>query len=81
MSQVSGKSAVRPSGFAATAWPYLLILVIGLFVLMPKLGDFGFWDPWEPKYAETAREMIESDSYIVPYYRHEVRLTKPISCK
>lgn len=59
-------------------WPYLLILAIGLAVLMPKLGDFGFWDPWEPKYAESAREMLARDSYIVPYYLDEVRLTKPI---
>jgi 4-amino-4-deoxy-L-arabinose transferase-like glycosyltransferase len=59
-------------------WPYAVLLAVGLFVLVPKLGDFGFWDPWEPKYAESAREMIERDSYIVPYYRQIVRLTKPI---
>jgi 4-amino-4-deoxy-L-arabinose transferase-like glycosyltransferase len=63
---------------ALSLWPYALVLAVGLFVLVPNLGDFGFWDPWEPKYAETAREMIERDSYIVPYYRQEVRLTKPI---
>ncbi len=67
----------RPSWVAA-AWPYALVLAVGLVVLMPKLGDFGFWDPWEPKYAESAREMIERDSFIVPYYRQEVRLAKPI---
>ena len=68
----------RSSSWVASAWPYAVILAVGIFVLMPKLGDFGFWDPWEPKYAESAREMLERDSYIVPYYREGVRLTKPI---
>ena len=63
---------------ALLLWPYAVILVVGLFVLLPHIGDFGFWDPWEPKYAESAREMIEKDSYVVPYYRYDVRLTKPI---
>ncbi len=68
----------RPPHWVRSAWPYALILAVGLIVLMPKLGDFGFWDPWEPKYAESAREMKERDSYVVPYYRQEVRLAKPI---
>jgi 4-amino-4-deoxy-L-arabinose transferase-like glycosyltransferase len=63
---------------ALALWPYALVLAVGIFVLVPKLGSFGLWDPWEPKYVESAREMIERDSYIVPYYREEVRLTKPI---
>ncbi len=63
---------------AATAWPYALLVVAGLFILLPKLGDFGLWDPWEPKYTEAVREMIERDSWVVPYYRDKVRLAKPI---
>ena len=62
----------------AALWPYAVVLAVGMFVLLPKLGQYGFWDPWEPKYAESAREMSERGSYIVPYYRDEVRLTKPI---
>ena len=63
---------------ALLLWPYALILVVGLFILLPQISEFGFWDPWEPKYAESAREMLEKDSYVVPYYRDDVRLTKPI---
>ncbi len=62
----------------AAAWPYALLVAIGLFILLPKLGEFGFWDPWEPKYGETVREMIDRGSWWVPYYREEVRLAKPI---
>jgi len=67
----------RSKGFLSL-WPYAVLLAVGLFILMPKLGDFGFWDPWEPKYAESVREMGERDELIVPYYREKVRLTKPI---
>jgi 4-amino-4-deoxy-L-arabinose transferase-like glycosyltransferase len=66
------------AGFARAAWPWALTIALGLFVLLPALGDYGFWDPWEPKYAESAREMRERGSWIVPYYRGDVRLTKPI---
>lgn len=68
---------LRREGLKA-AWPYVLVALVGLFVLLPRLGDFGFWDPWEPKYAESAREMIEHHSWVVPFYREDVRLTKPI---
>jgi 4-amino-4-deoxy-L-arabinose transferase-like glycosyltransferase len=59
-------------------WPYALLLAVGMAVLLPQLGSFGLWDPWEPKYAQASREMIERGSYVVPYYRESVRLTKPI---
>ena len=62
----------------AVAWPYALLLAVGLFVLIPKLGAYGFWDPWEPKYAESVREMVDRGSYFVPYYRDEVRLARQI---
>ncbi len=72
-------ATVSPTGgWWKRSWPYALILLVGGFVLLPELGQFGFWDPWEPKYAEAAREMAERDSYVVPYYRDAVRLTKPI---
>jgi 4-amino-4-deoxy-L-arabinose transferase-like glycosyltransferase len=60
------------------AAPYLLIVAVGLLILLPRLGQFGFWDPWEPKYAETVREMLDRGMYLVPYYEDEVRLAKPI---
>lgn len=79
----TGPDAAAPtpattSAALSSAWPYLLIAAVGLFILLPKLGAFGFWDPWEPKYGETVREMIDRGSYWVPYYRDDVRLAKPI---
>ena len=35
-------------------------LVFGLAVCLPGLGGFGFWDPWELKVADQARDIAES---------------------
>jgi 4-amino-4-deoxy-L-arabinose transferase-like glycosyltransferase len=75
-------SSVGATGMPPRRWlavlPYALLVAVGLLVLLPRLGGYGLWDPWEPKYAESAREMSERGSYIVPYYLDSVRLTKPI---
>jgi len=61
-----------------TLWPYVLVVALGAALLFPRLGAFGLWDPWEPKYAQSAREMLERGSLVVPYFLDDVRLTKPI---
>ena len=78
MNSIPDTAESPPSRGLVFLWPYALVLAVGLLVLLPKLGQFGLWDPWEPKYAESAREMAERGEYIVPYYREGVRLTKPI---
>jgi 4-amino-4-deoxy-L-arabinose transferase-like glycosyltransferase len=77
--------ATRPDAAAVSSrhrwialWPYALIALVGLLILLPRLGDYGLWDPWEPKYAQSVREMLDRDSYLIPYYREEARLAKPI---
>lgn len=59
-------------------WPYMLVVSLGAALLLPRLGAFGLWDPWEPKYAQSATEMLDRGSLVVPYFLDEVRLTKPI---
>jgi 4-amino-4-deoxy-L-arabinose transferase-like glycosyltransferase len=54
-----------------------LVAVIG-FALLYKLGAFPLVDPDEPRYAESAREMMERGSYMVPYFNYELRLQKPV---
>ncbi|MEM7392982.1 MAG: glycosyltransferase family 39 protein [Verrucomicrobiota bacterium] len=56
----------------------LVLTVLTLFLLMKGLGSYGFWDPWEPKYAITITEMVERGDYITPYYLGLPRWTKPI---
>jgi len=58
-----------------------------LFFLLPtlvycmffhRLGATALLDYDEPRYAESAREMIELRSWLIPYFNYEVRLNKPI---
>ncbi|MCP3978207.1 MAG: phospholipid carrier-dependent glycosyltransferase [bacterium] len=67
-----------PKGRLFALLPFAAVAIVGLSILLPALGQYGLWDPWEPKYSQSAREMVERGSYIVPYYRGDIRLTKPI---
>lgn len=42
--------------------PIWWIVLFALALVMPRLGSFGFWDPWELKIAEHARDMALSSS-------------------
>ncbi len=55
------------------------ILIVGTsFLYIKGIGSYGLWDPWEPKYAQTVREMIDRGDYLTPYFNGEIRWTKPI---
>ncbi len=56
----------------------LLGIVIAAALIFYKSGDFALTDPDEARYAETSREMIEQESYVVPLFNYEPRLNKPI---
>lgn len=55
----------------------IVLAGIGIFFCL-GLGDFPLLVPDEPRYAETAREMIERCNWIVPYCNYEPRFHKPI---
>jgi 4-amino-4-deoxy-L-arabinose transferase-like glycosyltransferase len=46
-------------------------------LFVPWLGATGFWDPWEPHYAEVAREMIARGDYIHPWWESAYFFSKP----
>ncbi len=55
-----------------------LLLAAVLFVLyFTGLSSYGLTEPDEPRYAESAREMLEMKSYITPYYNYRPRWEKP----
>jgi len=54
------------------------LLALTVFVLLYKLGEVPLFDPDEPRYAESAREMIELGSIMVPYFNYEPRINKPV---
>ncbi len=46
-------------------FPVLALLLLGLALYLPLLGASGLWDPWEPRYAQAAREMAAADNWIM----------------
>ncbi len=59
------RGVIASAGFAA-------------LVFLPWLGAVGFWDPWEPHYAEVARQMIVRDDYVYPYWESAYFFSKPV---
>lgn len=56
----------------------ILILVGSIIFLGIDLGSFPLISPDEPRYIETAREMLERGNLIVPYCDYAPRFDKPI---
>jgi 4-amino-4-deoxy-L-arabinose transferase-like glycosyltransferase len=46
-------------------------------VFLPYLGAVGLWDPWETHYGEVAREMIQRNDYVHPYWENAYFFSKP----
>src|SRR5438046_987730 len=53
-------TAERLRRVPARAWSFLFALVFGLVMLLPALGSFGFWDPWELNIADRAQKMVSA---------------------
>ena len=53
------------------------VLIMGLLMLIPRLGSMGLWDPWETHYGEVAREMLWRDDYIYPHWESSYFFSKP----
>ncbi len=56
---------------AALRRPGLLAFVVGSAIILPFLGAFGLWDPWETHYGEVAREILSRDDWISTWWAHE----------
>ena len=46
------------------AWELVLVVALLLAMYLPRLGSFTLWDPWESRYSETARTMLEDEDWI-----------------
>jgi hypothetical protein len=44
--------------------PFLWIAILAAALVLPQLGSYGFWDPWELKIAEHARDMVNAASLL-----------------
>ncbi len=83
LSQVLPKELLN-LGFLARvkAWPAefrvtLVSVLLATTVFVPYLGAVGLWDPWETHYGEVAREMIQRNDYVHPYWENAWFFSKP----
>lgn len=58
-------------------WPYALLISICLPVFLTNTFFRELWAPDEPRYAQVAREMVETGQFVVPHYNGEVYADKP----
>jgi 4-amino-4-deoxy-L-arabinose transferase-like glycosyltransferase len=53
-------------------WHLPLLAALGLFLFLPRLGSFGFWDPYEIRIADAARALAQA-----PHWSVAPQLGKP----
>jgi len=86
MSQTAKKTPVfqtlRRIGSVHGKWgdilPAVILVVAGLYLYAWGVGSYSLWDPWEPKYGQAMREMVDRRDFVTPYYDGDIRWTKPI---
>jgi 4-amino-4-deoxy-L-arabinose transferase-like glycosyltransferase len=54
-------ACLLPAALRRPAW---LALVVPSIVLLPLLGTYGLWDPWETHYGEVSREILSRDDWL-----------------
>lgn len=55
-----------------------LVLIVAAFLFSFKIGSYPLLDVDEPRYAEAAREMVETGDYTVPRLNYNDRYDKPV---
>jgi 4-amino-4-deoxy-L-arabinose transferase-like glycosyltransferase len=80
MKKTAKASPTAISSARTSHWglPLLGLGVLGYVLFFLNLGGYPLFDMDEPRYAEAAREMIESGNWITPYFNYELRFDKPV---
>jgi len=76
-------TSLPPTGrlAGATAWllrrERLLLAILALALFLPGIAARDLWNPDEPRYAQVAREMLDSGELLVPHLNGRVYSEKP----
>lgn len=57
--------------FSALRRPALFVFVVASLIILPCLGSYGLWDPWETHYGEVAREILARNDWISLWWAQE----------
>lgn len=49
-------------------WDRFVVFALAALVLLPFLGSFGLWDPWETHYGEVGRQITERNDWISTWW-------------
>jgi len=55
----------------------VLLLLVCYFLFFFRIGARDLWNPDEPRYAQVAREMLETGEWVLPHLNGEVYPEKP----
>lgn len=72
----SSSSGIGAKLASVPTWGWALLFA--LVVCLPRLGGFGFWDPWELKLADQARDMVRAGSLFDPSVGGKYPQTAPL---
>lgn len=61
-----------------TAHRYVALTALCALLYLTGLGGYRLFDVDEPRYADTAKGMVENGDWCVPYFNGEYRFEKPV---
>jgi len=65
------------TGFTNPSFHIFILVILCSVIFFVNLGGWDLWDPDEPRYAQVAKEMMESDKWILPHLNNQVYPDKP----
>ena len=69
---------LQPMALKSTKTYLALLILISGFLCLVNLGTVSLWNNNEPRYAHTARNMLEAKDWITPVYKGRLRADKPV---
>jgi 4-amino-4-deoxy-L-arabinose transferase-like glycosyltransferase len=67
----------EPAPGTSIAYDVAAIIALASTIFFFHLGSYGLWEPDEGRYAEIAREMLQSGNAIVPHLNYVAYVEKP----